>query len=340
MTIMHQMGSYEVEFSKPREAFNSLPEDCWFLTDQNVFTLYGSYLDTERTLVLPPGETTKEMAFFEQCLEWLALGGANRQSRLVALGGGVIGDLGGFVAACYMRGIPFIQIPTTVIAQVDSSVGGKVGIDLAAGKNLAGAFYAPCKVYICPEFLDTLDQRQFRNGLAEVLKYGFIANQELLTELDRLGTHPSGLELESIVRGCIEIKAEIVQADEFERKGIRAKLNFGHTVGHAIENATNYREYLHGEAISIGMVAEAKLGEQLGISEHGVTQEVRQRLESRCLPVELPAAIDLNALINAMGRDKKRSGKGLAFSLLTHIGGCKLVQDVAAEAVEQALKGL
>src|SRR5205807_1069483 len=192
-------------------------------------------------------------------------------TTIIAFGGGVIGDLAGLVAALYMRGVPYVQIPTTLLAQVDSSIGGKVAVDLAAGKNLAGAFYPPKEVLIPLDALRTLDKRQFRNGMAEVWKYAFIADKDLLGTLKAKVPNCSNNvnNLKGIVQRCIEIKKGAVEADEFETSGARAVLNFGHTVGHAIESATGYSGIFHGEAISIGMVAESYLGEELGVTEAG-----------------------------------------------------------------------
>ncbi len=340
MTVRHRLGSYEIAYSALEDVLPRLPDSSFFLTDENVFRLHGDGLDPRRTLILPPGEGTKSIGYLERALEWLADQGASRGSTLVAFGGGVVGDLAGFVASSYMRGIEYVQIPTTLLAQVDSSVGGKVGIDLKAGKNLAGAFYPPASVYICLELLDTLDDRQFNNGMAEVWKYGFIADPALLGAIREGGTRASDSQLKDIVGRCIEIKAQIVAEDEFEKTGLRATLNYGHTVGHAIERITNYIGPLHGEAISIGMVVEAKLGEILGITEKGVARSVRDLLEGQGLPVAAPASIQAADLVQSMRGDKKRTSKGLAFSLLTQLGQCKLVQDVAEKDVERVLSSV
>jgi 3-dehydroquinate synthase len=253
----------------------------------------------------------------------------------VALGGGVVGDLAGFVAATYMRGVPLVQIPTSLLAQVDSSVGGKVGIDLPEGKNMVGAFYPPERVSICTETLDTLSQREFDNGMAEVWKAGFILDRSLV---DRLVA--KSLTRDEMVQRCIEIKRQVVEADEFETNGERAKLNFGHTVGHAVEKLTGYGPVLHGEAISIGMVIEARLGEAIGLSEPGTHDAVEECLGSQGLPTTSLVLRNIDMLIETMRRDKKASGGRLAFSLLTHIGGCKLVEDVPESDVRKVLARL
>jgi 3-dehydroquinate synthase len=251
---------------------------------------------------------------------------------VIAFGGGVIGDLAGFAAASYMRGVPLIQVPTTLLSQVDSSVGGKVGIDLPEGKNLAGAFYPPAVVHICREVLDTLSERQMRNGMAEVWKYGFIMDPKLLPQLP-----PKADALQEVIRRCTELKAQIVEDDEYETRGSRAILNFGHTVGHAIEQVTGYGPVLHGEAISIGMVIESHLGERLGITKAGTTEQISTHLSDYGLPTKMAPALDIDQLVHAMRRDKKAEAGSLAFSLLTKIGECKLIKGVPEGEVRAAL---
>lgn len=337
MNVAHRNGSYDISFAALSEALQSVPESSWFVTDALVHELYGDRLPASRVMVLPPGEATKSMEFFSLCLEQLAGSGAKRSDAVVAFGGGVVGDLAGFVAASYMRGVNLIQIPTTLLAQVDSSVGGKVGIDLRAGKNLAGAFYPPSAVYICKELLGTLDERQFRNGMAEVWKYGFIADAGLVDTLRSGILHKRSSNLEEVIRDCVAIKARIVGEDEFERTGLRAILNFGHTIGHAIEHYLKYETLLHGEAISIGMCLEAKLGERLVITAPGTADLVRSCLETQGLPTEADAAWEPRALVRSMQADKKRTAAGLSFSLLEGMGRCKLVGGVRDEDVEQVI---
>ncbi|MEQ1934441.1 MAG: 3-dehydroquinate synthase family protein, partial [Fimbriimonadaceae bacterium] len=200
------------------------------ITDQNVKEALGHRFPSVPCLAIPPGESSKSLKSFEKVHSWLIKNGIQRGNTIGVIGGGVVGDLGGFVAATYMRGITYIQVPTSLLAMVDSSVGGKVGVDLPEGKNLVGAFHPPIEVRVCLSALDTLPIRHFTNGMAEVLKYGFISDPAIL-DVD-----PDD-ELSSLVRQCIQIKADIVAADEFETNGIRATLNFGHTIGHALETA-------------------------------------------------------------------------------------------------------
>lgn len=338
MTIRHSAGSYPVIFTSLRVALGELDPSARIVTDQHIWEAWGRELQRfEHVQVLEPGEERKSMASYAELVAWLAACGTRRNETVVAFGGGVIGDLVGFVAATYMRGIDLIQIPTTLLAMVDSSVGGKVGIDLPEGKNLLGSFKPPTALYICPETLSTLPERQFRNGMAEVLKYGFIGDARLVDELEQSPPNAASPQLESLVRKCIKMKQSVVERDEYETTGLRATLNFGHTVGHAIEKVQDYQGALHGEAISIGMVVESWLGERLGLTPSGITTRVRRALESQGLPVVLPDDTPDGALIEAMRMDKKRSGDRLAFSLLTGLGTCKLVTDVDVEQVRAAL---
>ena len=324
MTIRHADGEYRVSTTTLERALADLPADCRILTDANVAALAPLPKEIP-TLVLPPGEGTKSLEAFGDALGWLARTGASRRTTVVALGGGVVGDLAGFVAAAYMRGVPLLQIPTTLLAMVDSSVGGKVAIDLPEGKNLAGAFWSPIEVRIPLDALDTLDERQRRNGLAEVLKYGFIMDPPLLdAPLD--------------VMRCVALKARVVEEDERETTGRRAILNFGHTIGHAIERLTGYGPVLHGEAIAVGMALEADLGERLGTSEAGTAEKVRGTLAEHGLPTAHTAPRSVEAMLDAMRGDKKSVGGALAFSLLTRVGECRLVTDVPESLVRSVLE--
>jgi 3-dehydroquinate synthase len=344
MTVQSSTGSYEILRTSLSELKQAIPVSGFVITDLEVASKYGELLPEGRSLVLAPGEENKSLEGFGTCLSWLANQGANRRTTLIALGGGVIGDLVGFVASAYMRGIPYFQIPTTLLAQVDSSVGGKVAIDLPEGKNLAGAFYSPKKVWICGEFLTTLPERQIKNGWAEVLKYGFIANPNLLpshpqiSPLLRPRTYATGRVDDEVVDECIRIKKSIVERDEFETNGMRATLNFGHTIGHAIEVVLAYSELLHGEAISIGMTLEAELGSKIGCTPPAAAKKVRQVLQDAGLPTVHPVLARTNELIAAMYRDKKSIDGTLSMSILEAIGRCKLVTGISEELVRSVLE--
>ncbi len=229
MTVSHSRGSYQVRFLGKGELMRDLPAGSFILTDERVASLYGNLLE-RAWLAVPEGEASKSLKQVEAVSEWLLAQGANRSSTVVAFGGGVVGDVAGFVAASYMRGVRLLQVPTTLLAQVDSSIGGKVGVDLPSGKNLVGAFWQPAEVRVCEELLSTLSERQFQNGMAEVWKYSFILDAPLFERM--LSRVPPTMA--EIVRRCIELKAKVVEADEFETTGERAILNFGHTAGHAI----------------------------------------------------------------------------------------------------------
>jgi len=291
-------------------------------------------------IVVPAGESAKSLKSVQSCYDQLAGHRLERKSFIIALGGGVVGDLAGFVAATYLRGIPFAQVPTTLLAQVDSSVGGKTGVNLRAGKNLVGAFYQPRLVLCDLETLKTLPEREFRAGLAEVIKYGIISDAKLFAQLERdlpkiLKRDPKTLT--TVVARCCEIKAEIVSQDETE-SGRRAILNFGHTIGHAIENSSGYGKFLHGEAISIGQVAAAKISERiLGLPERDV-----QRIENLFVRAGLPTGIKLNSLqrqklFDAMRLDKKVSGGEARFVLARKIGAVEFGQKVSPAFIEETL---
>lgn len=337
MIVRHRLGQYDICFERLAEAASRVPSDSRVITDSNVVRYWGEPFRRFPLRVLRPGEQSKSISVYQETLQWLADTGASRRTAVVALGGGVIGDLAGFVAATYMRGVPLIQIPTTLLAMVDSSIGGKVGIDIPQGKNLAGAFYPPDTVHVCVETLSTLPEREFRNGMAEVIKYGLILDENLASLLEQEQVCPKWPGLSDIVRRCIDLKSRVVEEDELETSGLRAILNFGHTVGHALELATGF-SLSHGEAVAIGMIVEARLGEGLGISPHGLATRVGTLVSRYGLPRVAAAMIETRTLLEAMRRDKKASSGSLAFSLLESVGRCKLVENVPQEAVEAALR--
>jgi 3-dehydroquinate synthase len=323
---------------------------CAIISDRNVAPQYGKQAQKSLTatgfdsvlISVPAGEKAKSLAQVQACYDQLARHRLERRSFIVALGGGVVGDLAGFVAATYLRGIDFVQVPTTLLAQVDSSVGGKVGVNLRAGKNLVGSFYQPRLVLCDLDTLASLPSREYRSGLAEVIKYGIIYDAALFKRLERelprlLRREPSTLA--AIIARCCEIKAEVVGQDETE-SGLRAILNFGHTVGHALEAISHYGKYLHGEAISIGQVAAARLSSQvLGLDPKDV-KRVASLLERAGLPtsVRLSSAQRMR-LAAAMKLDKKVSAGEIKFVLAKRIGQVKFGQKVAASVLERVLDG-
>ncbi|MBI1331961.1 MAG: 3-dehydroquinate synthase [Armatimonadetes bacterium] len=331
MIVKHATGEYEIRFQRVE-----LPEGV-VITDRNVAEAHPDLLKSREVIVLEPGEQSKSLDVYGQMCRDLIGRKVTRKSTLVALGGGVLGDLVGFVAATYMRGIRYVQIPTTLLAQVDSSVGGKTGIDLPEGKNLVGAFYPPSLVQIDTVLLNTLPERQFRCGMAEVIKYGFIQSPSLTDSLEGNALQPGDFRLQSVVEECIGIKARMVQEDEFETLGIRAQLNFGHTVGHALEQMTNYEKYTHGEAISVGMVVETKIAEKLGMAQNGLTERVANLLFKHGLPVDAVELKEIDQVVSVMRKDKKSLQGELSMSLVREVGDCVLASNVEEGVVREVL---
>ena len=294
---------------------------------------------TTVTITIPPGEHTKNLRTVSRLYSLFAEAKLDRKSLVVAVGGGVLGDMVGFAAASYLRGIGFVQVPTTLLAQVDASVGGKTGVDLPEGKNLVGAFHQPLAVLIDTETLLTLPRRELRAGLAEVVKYGILYDDEffmtIAANMPGLLRRESSLLTQIIARSCA-IKSEVVAQDETEQ-GLRAILNFGHTIGHALEAVTRYRRYKHGEAVSIGMITACLIGEAVSITPSRVTEEVRRVLELAGLPTVFPGDVSADAILEAAQRDKKTLGGKLRFVLATRLGEVRIIDDVPAAAVYSAL---
>ncbi len=314
--------------------------DCLIVSNDTVAPLYLDTLRaslagaTVRDVCLPDGEAHKTLASVASVLDALAESGAGRDTTVIALGGGVVGDIAGFAAASYMRGVTFIQVPTTLLAQVDSSVGGKTGVNHARGKNLIGAFHQPRLVLIDTATLLSLPDRELRAGLAEVIKHAVIADAAFFAWLeDNIGKLLARdvAALRHAIRRCCEIKAEIVAEDEREH-GRRALLNFGHTFGHAIENSLGYGEWLHGEAVAAGMLMAAELS--------SIDAVQRARLESLIGAAGLPLApppLGADVLHLAMGMDKKVKARKLRFILLDHIGSARVATDVPDNRLAEVL---
>ena len=339
MTVRHSGGSYEILFGGIVESLLDVGPRDFLITDTMVAAHYGPFpLDDERVAIVPSGESSKSPEIYTELLSRVARSQLRRDGRIIALGGGVVGDLAGFVAATYMRGVAFLQVPTTLLAMVDSSIGGKVGIDLPEGKNLAGAFYPPTQVRVAVEFLQTLPERQLANGAAEVWKHAFIADQLLLGTLRHQPIHPGDERLADIIQSSLQVKADVVEADEFETNGRRATLNFGHTIGHALEKELGYEGMLHGEAIAVGMYIECLVGEAVGVTPVGVAEEVRAGLDSQGLPTHLPLSVEPQGLVQAMKLDKKARGEGLSMSLLTGLGACELTHGIDERTVLTVLE--
>lgn len=313
--------------------------DCLVVTNETVAPLYLERLLPNlqglnvSSVCLPDGESYKTVATLQTILDALVDSGANRDTTVIALGGGVVGDMAGFAAACYLRGVAFLQVPTTLLAQVDSSVGGKTGVNHEKGKNLIGAFHQPSLVLIDTDTLQTLAPREFSAGLAEVIKYGAICDAEFFGWLESnmralLDKEPAALAY--AIHRCCELKADVVAEDERE-SGRRAILNFGHTFGHAIENSQGYGKWLHGEAVAAGMVMAAELS---GISA-GEQERLSDLIASAGLPTA-PPQIAPEHWLESMGMDKKVQNKQLRFVLLHAIGDAYVTSDYD----ERRLQGL
>lgn len=281
--------------------------------------------------VLPPGEGTKTLRFASRLYDRLVAEAADRQTAVVALGGGVIGDLAGFVAATYARGIPFIQVPTTLLAMVDASIGGKVAVDHPQAKNMIGAFHQPRLVLCDPALLESLPEREYRSGLAEVVKHAVIGDASLFDDLEEqtgaIGRREPAILARIVQRNCA-IKARIVEKDEHETKGDRAKLNYGHTFAHAFETAGGYRGLTHGEAVAVGMLCAASLANRLGLCRSELVERQIDLWKRLGLPTELPVELTRRNLLEVMRRDKKAKGGMPTFILPRALGQVEAVANV------------
>jgi len=290
-------------------------------------------------IVLPDGEEQKTLPVLSRIFDELVAAHCDRSTLLIALGGGVIGDMAGFAAACYQRGIPFVQIPTTLLAQVDSSVGGKTGVNHPRGKNMIGAFYQPQAVVIDTDTLQTLPDRELRAGAAEIIKYGLIRDPAFFEWLERNLERLLGRDADTLVyaieRSC-RLKAEVVALDERE-SGLRAVLNFGHTFGHALETGLGYGAWLHGEAVAAGMVLAADLSRRLGWLAAEELARIEAIVARAGLPVVLPAALDAARMRELMALDKKVAGGRLRLVLLKRIGHAVMTSDFAPALLDQTL---
>jgi 3-dehydroquinate synthase len=329
--ITHALGSYVVTV-RPG-AIEELPrrvETLWpgrpvaVITDDVVGSLLADRIASgpwALVLSVPAGESSKTRLRWEALTDALFAAGLSRDAAIVALGGGMVGDLAGFVAATFARGIPFMQVPTTLLAMVDSSVGGKTGVDTPLGKNLVGAFHPPAAVLADPLVLHSLPPEHLRCGLAEMAKHGLIADPAYWTAIGQASAALQARDPEALTRfiaRSVELKAGVVMQDEREA-GRRAILNAGHTVAHAVEHVSGF-QVAHGDAVAMGLVAETCLGESIGIATPGLADRVRTGLRNLSLPTRLPVDVDANQLLDAMQRDKKRAGNLPRFAFLRDIG--------------------
>lgn len=318
------------------------------VTDTNVDELYADALADRfveagvesQVLVFDAGESSKAPETAIDLWQTMIDEGCDRQTVVIAVGGGVVGDLAGFVAATFARGLRFFQVPTTLLAQVDSSVGGKTGVNLEGAKNMVGSFWQPEGVLIDTDVLGTLDDREYAAGLAEVVKYGVILDAEFFALLEAeadaiLAREP--VILQKIIQRSCRLKADVVEADELEQSGQRAKLNYGHTFGHALEAATGYTQLLHGEAVAIGMVCASRMAEAMGRIDAEATQRQIVLLEKFGLPTTMPEGLDLDEISSLMWRDKKVHDGELRFVLPARLGEVEVVPSPGDDAVLAAM---
>lgn len=331
------------------EALNGLfprPARCMVISNVSIAPLYMESVRTSleqagwqvSECILPDGERYKTMESFSLIMDALMEARLSRNEPVIALGGGVVGDMTGFAAACYRRGIPFIQIPTTVLAQVDSSVGGKTAINHPHGKNMIGAFYQPRLVWVDPEVLHTLAAREIRAGIAEAIKYGLIRDAAFFDWMcsnmqAALALNPAVIS--TMIHTCCRHKAEVVMQDETEQ-GMRALLNLGHTFGHAIESMTRYTTYLHGEAVALGTLLAARLSEQTGHAPAGTEAKIAACYHQAGLPLTMPD-FDAALWLDAMGHDKKNVGARIRYILLRGIGDGFIAEDIQPESIRRLI---
>lgn len=317
------------------------------ITDSNVGPLYAATVKNSleqqgfqvTVVTIPAGESSKSWQQAEEILTVLLEQKFHRDACVVALGGGVVGDLAGFVASVYQRGIAFFQIPTSLLAQVDSSVGGKVAVNHALGKNMVGSFYQPKLVLMDMDTLQTLEQRHWQNGLAEVVKYGVIYDADFFRYLQQNAPAILQRQLDvsaEVIASCCRLKAEVVALDETEG-GVRAKLNYGHTIGHGLELAGHYQGYLHGEAVAVGMVLAARYAAEKGMCDASVEDAVRELLMQFCLPVQVDRTLSVDEIMNGMALDKKVQDGQLVFILPEAMGNVKIVKGIQQSEIKVLL---
>lgn len=322
------------------------PSKIAIVSNKTIFPLYkdavlnsmNEHGLTPEVFLIPDGEEYKDLVWASFLYGELLKKRFDRDSLLVALGGGVVGDLTGFAASTYMRGIKYVQVPTTLLAQVDSSVGGKTGVNHELGKNMIGTFYQPSLVLIDTDTLKTLPQREFSAGMAEIIKYGVIADREFfdLLKADAKDILSRGSRIIKVIKRSCEIKARVVSEDERE-SGLRAILNFGHTIGHAVETATEYKRFLHGEAIAIGMCAASKIAVKMGLLKEKDAERIKHLVKLYKLPVDVPKDINASEILSAMEIDKKVKDGKIRFILPESIGKVRIEDSVTREVIREAL---
>ncbi len=327
------MGEYDVIVGQVSSLTNFPMQNPIIVTDENVAKFHLEIIQSmlnAKSVIIPAGEEHKNLETISHLWKAFLENGLDRKSTVIALGGGVIGDMAGFAASTYMRGIQWIGLPTTLLSMVDASLGGKTGFDLPEGKNLIGSFYPPKLVVADPSFLLTLPERELRSGMAEVVKHGIISDPDLFAMCNR-GMDWVKNNLEEIVKHAMAVKIKVIEEDPYE-KGVRAALNLGHTVGHAVELVSKF-DLRHGEAIAIGTVAEAKYSARIGLAGAGLVEAVTESFKSLGLPVQIPDEMPREEIIRAMRVDKKKNAKAIRFGLPVEIGKVELVDVTDLESV-------
>ena len=356
-TVYHSGGYYPIVAGRgvleqlgPRLQALGVTGTAYIISDENVFRAYGR--QAQRSLEaagiaahsysIPPGEESKSLALAEDIYAWLAELRAERRHAIVALGGGVVGDLGGFVSSTFLRGMIFVQVPTSMAAMVDASIGGKVAVNLPQGKNLVGSFYQPSLVLADVHTLSSLGQRELSEGWAEAVKHGLILDSELFDMFEEHAEDLMSLRGDistDVVRRSMAIKAQIVTEDERETLGRRILLNYGHSIGHALESVTGYGHYMHGEAVSVGMMGAGRISQAMGLIPDEVVERQRRVLERFQLPLNAPG-IDPDVILDKMTRDKKTEAGALRWVLLEGVGQSVVRRDVPPDLVSETVREL
>ena len=355
--VHHSGGSYPVVAGwgilsniGERLAEVGVKNAAYIITDENVMNPYGR--NVQRALqkngtaahcfVIPAGETSKSFELAQAIYNWLVELRAERGQAVISVGGGVVGDLGGFVAATFLRGVPFVQVPTSMAAMVDASIGGKGAVNLPQAKNLVGAFYQPKGVFADVEALSTLGKRELAEGWAEAIKHGFILDSSLVDVFEEHAEALMAVEPEistEVIRRSMAIKADVVSQDERETLGIRILLNYGHTIGHALESSTEYDRFLHGEGVAVGMMAVARMAQKMGMLSSDVVARQQRLLERFNLPITA-SGVEAKDVLQAMSLDKKNQGGGNRWVMLEATGSAVVRSDVPRELVERTVRDL
>jgi 3-dehydroquinate synthase len=344
-TIIVQSGALGTVGERLREL--GVGRRTALVTDRGILQLHGVAVTRSleeagfvvTVIEVPEGEAAKTLTVAEHCWDRLLAAGLDRSSTVVGLGGGAVGDLAGFVAATYMRGTHFVTLPTTVLAQVDASIGGKTAIDHPSAKNLIGAFHQPRLVVVDPAVVRTLPERDFRSGLAEIVKHGIVLEEPYFAEVERDATALLGRRLdvlERIIGGSCRLKASVIERDPEEKSELRFALNYGHTIGHALEAVTGYGRWTHGEAVALGITAEARLARRLKLTDDATVARQQRLLTELGLPVEA-GQLDVDAVLTAITHDKKARDGRVPFVLAPRLGDFRVVYDVPPAEIRAAL---